>query len=220
MRFSLVIEACFVPVGTGSPFAFLVGFDGSFFEAVGEGRERGSAVHTTALMGSFCVVGDEPVIEHLLHLVYGLEPSLSALYAEVLVEHGAVEPLDDAVRLRTAHFGGAVFGLFELEEEFVRMIGPKEPCSTVLNTEHEAIIVAFRCHTLLPLDDCLYALQPTIPHLTRSSLHRCLQHYGIAGFPMSKATSPQRRSSSAIRSAISISKLPKCKRPRASSICM
>jgi len=25
---------------------------------------------------------------------------------------------------------------------------------------------------LLPLDDCLYALQATIPHLTRSSLHR------------------------------------------------
>jgi hypothetical protein len=25
----------------------------------------------------------------------------------------------------------------------------------------------------LPLDDCLYALQPTIPHLTRSSLLYC-----------------------------------------------
>src|SRR3954471_11849696 len=33
--------------------------------------------------------------------------------------------------------------------------------------------------TLLSLDDCLYALQPTIPHLTRSSLHRCLQRHGI-----------------------------------------
>ena len=30
-------------------------------------------------------------------------------------------------------------------------------------------MVAFRRHTLLPLDDCLYALQATIPHLTRSS---------------------------------------------------
>ena len=30
------------------------------------------------------------------------------------------------------------------------------------------MIVAFRRHTLLPLDDCLYALQPSIPHLTRS----------------------------------------------------
>ena len=36
------------------------------------------------------------------------------------------------------------------------------------------MIVAFRRHTLLALDDCLHALQPTIPHLTRSSLHRCI----------------------------------------------
>src|SRR3984957_14228094 len=52
--------------------------------------------------------------------------------------------------------------------------GPKEPRSTVLTGEEESVVVAFRSHTLLPLDDCLYALQPTIPHLTRSSLHRCL----------------------------------------------
>jgi len=33
------------------------------------------------------------------------------------------------------------------------------------------------------LDDCLYALQATIPHLTRSSLHRCLQRHGISRLP-------------------------------------
>src|ERR671916_3465171 len=55
--------------------------------------------------------------------------------------------------------------------------GPSNPRSTVLTIQEEAIIVAFRRHTLLPLDDCLYALQPTIPHLTRSSLHRCLQRH-------------------------------------------
>ena len=49
--------------------------------------------------------------------------------------------------------------------------GPKDPKSTSLSLEDEAVIVAFRQHTLLPLDDCLYALQATIPHLTRSSLH-------------------------------------------------
>ena len=61
--------------------------------------------------------------------------------------------------------------------------GPKEPKSTSLSLEDEAIIVAFRRHTLLPLDDCLYALQATIPHLTRSSLHRCLQRHGISRLP-------------------------------------
>jgi transposase-like protein len=33
--------------------------------------------------------------------------------------------------------------------------GPKTPRSTVLSAEEEAILVAFRRHTLLPLDDCL-----------------------------------------------------------------
>ncbi|MBV8281615.1 MAG: IS481 family transposase [Candidatus Eremiobacteraeota bacterium] len=62
-------------------------------------------------------------------------------------------------------------------------MGPKAPRSTVLSIEEEAIAVAFRRHTLLPLDDCLYALQATIPHLTRSSLHRCLQRHGISRLP-------------------------------------
>lgn len=62
--------------------------------------------------------------------------------------------------------------------------GPKEPKSTVLLLEEEATIIAFRKHTLLPLVDCLYALQPTIPHLTRSSLLRCLQRHGISRLPI------------------------------------
>jgi len=36
-----------------------------------------------------------------------------------------------------------------------RKTGPKQPYSTVLSIEEEAIIVAFRRHTLLPLDDCV-----------------------------------------------------------------
>ena len=61
--------------------------------------------------------------------------------------------------------------------------GPKDAHSTVLSIEEEAVIVAFRKHTLLPLDDCLYALQATIPHLTRSSLHHCLRRHGISRLP-------------------------------------
>ncbi len=37
-------------------------------------------------------------------------------------------------------------------------MGPKEPSSTVLTSEEEAMCIAFRKHTLLSLDDCLYAL--------------------------------------------------------------
>jgi len=71
--------------------------------------------------------------------------------------------------------------------------GPKEPRSTILSIEDEAVVVAFRRHTLLPLDDCLYALQATIPHLTRSSLHRCLQRHGISRLPDVDGDKPEKR---------------------------
>ena len=71
--------------------------------------------------------------------------------------------------------------------------GPRDPKSTVLSIEDEAIIVAFRRHTLLPLDDCLYALQATIPHLTRSPLHRCLQRHDISRLPDVTGDKPAKR---------------------------
>lgn len=71
-------------------------------------------------------------------------------------------------------------------------MGPKEPRSSVLSVEDEAVVVAFRRHTLLPLDDCLYALQPSLLHLTRSSLHRCLQRHGIRRLPDVQGDKPKR----------------------------
>lgn len=61
--------------------------------------------------------------------------------------------------------------------------GPKEPHSSVLSLEEEQSSSPSASNTLLPLDDCLYALQPTIPHLSRSSLHCCLQRHGISRLP-------------------------------------
>lgn len=69
--------------------------------------------------------------------------------------------------------------------------GPKTPHSTTLTEAEEAAVGAFRRHTLLLLDDCLYALQLSVLHLTRSAvhrctaapLHRCLQRYGISRMP-------------------------------------
>ena len=71
--------------------------------------------------------------------------------------------------------------------------GPTVPRSTVLSIEQEAVIVAFRKHTLLPLDDCLYALQATIPQLTRSSLHRCLERHGISRLPEVEGEKPRKK---------------------------
>ena len=72
-------------------------------------------------------------------------------------------------------------------------MGPREPHSTVLSKEAEALIVAFRKHTLLPLDDCLYALQATVPHLTRSSLHRCFVRHGISRLPETEGDKPAKQ---------------------------
>jgi len=74
-------------------------------------------------------------------------------------------------------------------------MGPRAPHSTVLTAEQEAAVVAFRRQTLLPLDDCLYALQASIPHLTRSALHRCLQRNSISRLPEIKGEKPVKKKS-------------------------
>lgn len=61
-------------------------------------------------------------------------------------------------------------------------MGAKRP-NTVLSKQDESLICAFRRKTGLPLDDCLLALQPEIPRLTRSNLHRCLQRHGLSRLP-------------------------------------
>jgi hypothetical protein len=62
-----------------------------------------------------------------------------------------------------------------------------------LTEAEEAAVVAFRRHTLLPLDDCLYAFQPSIPQLTRSALHRSLQGHGISRLPGIERDKPKRQ---------------------------
>jgi len=74
-----------------------------------------------------------------------------------------------------------------------RPMGPKVPRSTVLSSDEETLIVAFRRQTGLPLDDFLYALQATIPHLTRSSLHRLFQRHGISRLPALDGPPPRRQ---------------------------
>jgi hypothetical protein len=72
-------------------------------------------------------------------------------------------------------------------------MGPKKPRSTALSPAEEAMCVALRKHTLLPLDDCLYTLQATIPHLSRSALHRCYQRHGISRLPDVEGDKPAKK---------------------------
>lgn len=68
-------------------------------------------------------------------------------------------------------------------------MGPKKIKSTVLSEAKEEAIVAFRKMTELPLDDVLYSLQETIPHLSRSILHRCLKRHGCSVSPKKQVSS-------------------------------
>src|SRR3954464_8283353 len=72
-------------------------------------------------------------------------------------------------------------------------MGPRRPRSTVLTEAEEAIVVEFRRHTLLPLDDVLGCLRESIPRLTRSALHRCLERHGISRLPRDETASSKRK---------------------------
>ena len=82
----------------------------SFFERL-QGRH---AVHVASLMGALLVVLDQVSIQIFLHLVNGLIPRFSSHDAEVLVEDGSVQPLDEAVGLGIVDLGGAVLDPFQL----------------------------------------------------------------------------------------------------------
>ena len=72
-------------------------------------------------------------------------------------------------------------------------MGPKTPKSTVLTPAEEAIVVAFRRRTLLPLDDVLGCLKDAIPNLSRSALHRCLQRHGVSRLPVEETQERRKR---------------------------
>lgn len=55
------------------------------------------------------------------------------------------------------------------------------------------MITTFRCDMLLALDDCFYSLQPTVPHLTHSALHRRLQRHGVSHLPDVGGDEPKRQ---------------------------
>jgi hypothetical protein len=82
---------------------------------------------------------------------------------------------------------------------------PKEACSTVLTSEQEAMIVAFRKLTLLALDDYLYVLQPSIPCLPRCSCIAACSAMASLGWPTPQEKGQRKSASSAIRLATSTS---------------
>jgi hypothetical protein len=65
-------------------------------------------------------------------------------------------------------------------------MGPKNPVSTAFALPEEGAIVLYRKYTRLTLDETLLRLRAIIPHLSRSSLQRCLRRYGVNKIPHEK----------------------------------
>jgi hypothetical protein len=59
-------------------------------------------------------------------------------------------------------------------------MGPKNPRAGLLTQNEEAIILAYRWHTRLALDDAHLRLRRLIPKLSRSTLYRCLKRHGLS----------------------------------------
>jgi hypothetical protein len=57
-------------------------------------------------------------------------------------------------------------------------MGPKNPTSSVLSHDQEAIILAYRWRTRLALNDCHERMRRLFPNLSRSGLYRCWKRHG------------------------------------------
>jgi hypothetical protein len=87
-----------------------------------------------------------------------------------------------------------------VEEEVIRLRpSDRAEGAKILGAVSPGGGVEFRRHTLLPLDDCLYAVQATISRLTRSSLHRCLQRHGVSRLPEVEGDKTATKASSKLR---------------------
>jgi len=64
---------------------------------------------------------------------------------------------------------------------FPRVRAPRARRCSASKTRRRSPV--FRRHRALPLDDFLHALQPTLPHLSRSALHRRPQRRAISRLP-------------------------------------
>ncbi len=70
--------------------------------------------------------------------------------------------------------------------------GPKIR-SSVLTLAEQHIICEVRRQMQLSLDDLYIVLKPHIAKLSRSNLHRCLQHYGLSVLPKESSDKPKKK---------------------------
>ncbi|QRQ82364.1 hypothetical protein [Paralysiella testudinis] len=98
--------------------------------------------------------------------------------------------------------------------------GPKTRPSVLTELEQQAICTVRR-HLRLSLDELYIIFKPNIPKLSRSNLHRCLQHHGLSRLPKNESDGQKgKKHSNNIRLALSISTSPRCVVKPASCTCL
>ena len=89
--------------------------------------------HAAALVRSFGIVAHEIDVDVSLHGLDAVVELLAHHDAEVLVEQGAVQALDEDGELPPPHLGGALLDLLELDEQLVGVaIWPAAECAAVV----------------------------------------------------------------------------------------
>ncbi len=73
------------------------------------------------------------------------------------------------------------------QHRYLRVVADRE------DKVHSLLIGKVPAETLLPLDDVLGCLRDTIPNLSRSALHRCLQRHGISRLPVEESKTQRKR---------------------------
>ena len=87
-------------------------------------------------MRALCIVEREELIEIDLHFIDSFVELRASLDPEMLVEQGAMHPLDIAVALGPTDLGGPVFDVFQLEEEFKGvLVGPAAVLPSVVGKD-------------------------------------------------------------------------------------
>ena len=147
-------------------------------------------------------------------VLHGSATTTHAIRAAIQRSKASIQALSE--RLRNQSKDGRQMA--EARQSRRLPMGPKVPHSTVLSAEEELSSSRFVDTRCLPLDDCLYALQATVPHLTRSSLHRLFQRHGDQPPAECRGRARRARSSRPIRSGTSTSISRRSGRRKASSI--
>lgn len=108
----------------------------------------------------------------------------------------AIQTSEDTVRATALRYGVSPTTVQKWRQrQSVDNLPPgRRPGMAAIDDPGQELMLAwFRYATMLPLDDCLHVMSHVHPQLSRSSLHRCFQRYGVSNTRMFSEVEPRDR---------------------------